>query len=93
MCIRDRFSLSYTITNTSITVQNTQLADGENYLTVPGTNGIIGASFAFYNVTYNVPVLAVSSSPISVTYNETTLTFTVISASQSFVISPFGVPE
>ena len=31
------FSLSYTITNTSITVQNTQLVDGENYLTVPGT--------------------------------------------------------
>ena len=87
------FSLPYTITNTSITVQNTQLVDGENYLTIPGTNGIIGASFSFYNVTYNVPVLAVSSSPISVTYNETTLTFTVISASQSFVISPFGVPE
>ena len=87
------FSLSYTITNTSITVQNTQLVDGENYLIVPGTNGIIGASFAFYNVTYNVPVLAVSSSPISVTYNAQTLTFTVISASQSFVISPFGVPE
>jgi len=87
------FSLSYTITNTSITVQNTQLVYGENYLTVPGTNGIIGASFSFYNVTYNVPVLAVSSSPISVTYSQTTLTFTVISASQSFVISPFGVPE
>jgi len=87
------FSLSYTITNTSITVQNTQLVDGENYLTIPGTNGIIGASFAFYNVTYNVPVLAVSSSPISVTYNEMTLTFTVISPSQSFLVSPFGVPE
>ena len=86
------FSLSYTITNTSITVKNTQLAYGVNYLIIPGTNGIIGASFAFYNVTGNVPVLAVSSSPVSVTYNGQTLTLTVVSASQSFVISPLGTP-
>jgi hypothetical protein len=87
------FSLPYSITNTSITVQNTQLVYGENYLIIPGTNGIIGASFAFYNVTNNVPVLAVSPSPVSVTYNSPARTFTVVSASQTFLVSPFGAPE
>jgi len=87
------FSLPYNITNASITVQNTQLVDGENYLIIPGTNGIIGASFAFYNVTNNVPVLAISSSPVSVTYNSPARTFTVVSASQTFLVSPFGAPE
>ncbi len=87
------FSLSYTITNTSITVQNTQLVYGENYLIIPGTNGIIGASFAFYNVTDNVPVLAISSSPVSVTYNAPARTFTVVSPSQTFLVSPYGTPE
>ena len=87
------FSLSYSITNTSITVQNTQLVYGENYLIIPGTNGIIGASFAFYNVTNNVPVLAISSSPVSVTYNSPARAFTVVSPSQTFLISPFGAPE
>jgi len=87
------FSLSYTITNTSITVQNTQLVDGENYLIIPGNNGIIGASFAFYNVTNNVPVLAISSSPVSVTYNAPARAFTVVSPSQTFLLSPYGAPQ
>ena len=87
------FSLPYSITNASIIVQNTQLVYGENYLIIPGTNGIIGASFAFYNVTNNVPVLAISSSPVSVTYNSQARTFTVVSPSQTFLISPYGAPQ